>query len=616
MRFKTVFLMAITAALASCTMRSPERQVEKVLSQMSVREKFAQLCMIAMDSRQNENAQALQDSLVREGLGGFIVMDDALLPNVRRMNHLQSLAKLPLMVAVDGEWGPSMRFSEFPFFPRQMQLGALRNEDLVYQMGRAVGEECRIANILINFAPVVDVNINPDNPVIGVRSFGEDKKKVAKMACAYMKGMQDAGIYACAKHFPGHGDTNVDSHRGLPQLDFTRERLDSVELFPFRELIDSGVALVMMGHLLILALDSEVSSVSRPIVTGLLKEELGFDGVVVTDGLGMRGVTAGRTSVEVNLAAYKAGVDILLMPRDVPATLDTLTHMLQTGELDSEELDNKVRKVLMLKQKAGMLERGYTAQTDTFMLKKRLVEASAADTLIQRISRESLTLVCCAEGALPAVPSAKAGAEPRPDVIPPAETGTELRPDALPSAGKKLAYLGYGATWQPRRFIGEGYNNGLAGFDPTSGVTREGTTVLGEILREKGVDVYYLPLETTAAELETMRRRLSVYDSVILGIHDGSSRPKAELIAESGHHDVFREWTASQPLSVVYFGTPYGLRTMDWSAKCSLFLIAYSDNVFNEKSAAEILSAECPALGVLPVSAGPYKCGFGIDTQK
>lgn len=588
MRKTLLFSAMLAMMMASCTSKklAVDTRVDDLLAQMTTREKVAQLITIAMDSRQGESAKALQDSLVKEGIGGFIVMDDQLVPNITRLNHLQELAKIPLIISIDGEWGPSMRFSEFPFFPRQMQLGALASDELVYKMGVAVGEECKLANILIDYAPVADVNINPANPVIGTRSFGEDKVKVAQMASAYMRGMQDAGIYACAKHFPGHGDTNVDSHKGLPVLEFTRERLDSIELYPFRKLIDDGVAFVMMGHLLIPALDSTVSSISKPIVTGLLKEELGFNGVVVTDALGMKGVAAGKKPTDVNLAAYKAGVDIMLMPNDVLGTLDLFTKMVEDGELDAEDLDRRVRKALALKRDAGLLDEGYTAIVDTTAMLQSIADRASDYELIREISRQSMTLVKCDEGALPAV-----------------------------SEQKRVAYLGYGVTWQQRKYLGNGNYNGLSGFDPTSGVTKDDTTVLGETLAERGVDVFYLPSEVSDDALLSMKKNLEDYDAVILGIHDGSARPKTVLIPNSYHSSVFGQWAEEQPLSVVYFGSPYCLNSLTWSDRCELFMIAYSDNVLNEQSVAEILTGQIPAQGVLPVSAGSYKCGFGINTK-
>ena len=246
-----------------------ERQVERTLKKMSTREKVAQLIVSQTDSYIFSAGHALMtDTLVGiEGIGGLLVIQDSLPRYLNRMNELQQMSKIPLIVSIDGEWGPSMRFSEFPFFPQQMQLGALPSDSLIYEMGLAVAEQCKMVNIHINYAPVVDINVNPKNPVIHARSFGEDRDKVTQYGRAYMKGMQDGGIIACSKHFPGHGDTEVDSHKGLPVLPFSRERLDSLELFPFRDQIKHGVEMVMMGHLHIPALDSAVSSISYPIGT-------------------------------------------------------------------------------------------------------------------------------------------------------------------------------------------------------------------------------------------------------------------------------------------------------------------------------------------------------------
>ena len=349
-------IMAIISMMGISCSTVHEKQVEEVLSQMTTRQKVAQLIMVSCDSYNLPAKRLNRDTLVREeGIGGLIIFHDSLPRSIARLNELQSMSRIPLLVSVDGEWGPSMRYSEFPFFPRQMQLGALTSDSLVYQMGLAIAEQCKMVNLHINFAPVVDINTNPKNPVIHTRSFGENKERVTKFASAYMRGMQDGGIFASAKHFPGHGDTDVDSHRSLPILPFSRERLDSLELYPFKSLIDEDVAMVMIGHLFIPSLDTIVSTLSHKVVTKLLKEEMKFDGIVVTDALNMKGVSSTLRPSEVTLAAYKAGVDLLLMPNEVKRSIDMIVAAVESGECSMEDLDNRVRKILRLKAKLGML---------------------------------------------------------------------------------------------------------------------------------------------------------------------------------------------------------------------------------------------------------------------
>ena len=274
-------------AAAACCSGLFAQDIDSLLGTLSRREKIAQLIIEAIDSKEDPALRARQEQWIREGLGGLIVMDDGLVDNIQMVNELQALARIPMIVSIDGEWGAAMRYYEYAAFPRAMQLGALGDETLVEQAGRVIGEELHALKIFVNYAPVIDINNNPKNPVINTRSFGEDREKVARLGAAYVRGMQSAGVWGSAKHFPGHGDTDVDSHKGLPVLTFNRSRLDSLELYPYRRLIDEGVAMIMVGHLSIPALDSTgtPASISKPIVTGLLRNELGYNGIIITDAL-------------------------------------------------------------------------------------------------------------------------------------------------------------------------------------------------------------------------------------------------------------------------------------------------------------------------------------------
>lgn len=570
--------------MISCTTpQSPEdlkvaAQVDSVFSTMTTREKVAQLFIVVTDSQYSGEKLENIHYLVNEGVGGLIVMEDELERSVEHLNSLQTMARIPLLVSVDGEWGPSMRYSEFTFFPRQMQLGAIQDADAIYRMGRAVGEQCLMAGLHIDFAPVVDINTNPANPVIGVRSFGEDRERVAELGSAYARGMQDAGIYACAKHFPGHGDTATDSHKALPILPFDKSRLDSLELYPFKRLIADDVALVMTGHLSVPAIDSLPASISYKVLTGLLREELGYDGIIVTDALQMAGLLQGNDPEEVVLQAFKAGVDILLMPRNARASIDRLCAALESGDISVNELDTKVRKVLALKAKAGMFDEGFSAVIETEGLAQKVMRESD-QALVDELARLSMTLVAN-DGVFPLEPA-------------------------------RTAYLGYGATYQaPLRRMGMG--EGLSGFKARSGINEDGTTVLGNML---GVDAFYLPLEASAAELEAMKARLSDYDQVIVGFHHGGSRPATDIVTDPAHSEIFGRWAKEQSLSGIYFGSPYGMDNMPWHSDFKAFMICYDDNVSNETAAAQIALGLETACGRLPVSAGGLPCGFGLDTE-
>ena len=553
-----------------------ERQVERTLKKMTTREKVAQLIVSQTDSYIFSEGHALMtDTLVGiEGIGGLLIIQDSLPRFLTRMNQLQEMSKIPLLVSIDGEWGPSMRFSEYPFFPQQMQLGALPSDSLIYEMGLAVAEQCKMANIHINYAPVVDINVNPKNPVIHARSFGENRDKVTTYGRAYMKGMQDGGIIACSKHFPGHGDTEVDSHKGLPVLPFSRERLDSLELYPFRDQIKHGVEMVMMGHLHIPALDSAVSSISYPIVTGLLREEMGFDGIIVTDALTMKGVSENMESPEIALAAYKAGVDILLKPGDIIASIDRLEEAMNSGECDIEDLNERVRKTLRMKARFGMLERNYNPIVDTTNISER-VKKPEHIALIQEMAEQSMTLVDNKAGLLPL------------------------------DMNKKIAYVAYNAKHIPMlREYGD--IEGLSGYNPETGMVDSTTLMyqhlLKEAMKQEG-EVHYFALDKKSSDKDIAKvcAQLADYDVVILACHDPRGRSRKDLIAQE-HIKVMEGLVKKHQPILVHYGSPYGLSDLPWRNHLSGVLVAYKDSESNQKAAAKVLTGEIEAVGVLPVS--------------
>lgn len=542
------------------------QDVDALLAAMTRREKIAQIIIVAIDSGESPDARSEHARLVREGLGGIIVMDDGLAPCMQAVNELQSQARIPLLVSIDGEWGASMRFYEYAFFPRAMQLGALNDETLLEQTGQAIGEELREIKIFANYAPVVDVNNNPRNPVINVRSFGEDPERVARLGAAFVRGMQRAGVSGSAKHFPGHGDTDVDSHLGLPVLPFDRARLDSLELYPFRRLIAEGVDMVMVGHLSVPALDATgtPASISKPIVTDLLRREMGFQGIIITDALGMNGVSGqGNAAV----AAYKAGVDILLMPRDPQATIEELDTAFRKGELDPDELDARVRKMLMLKKKAGMLAAGYTPYVDTSGLLLKTVRPKT-DVLIQQLCDRSMTVV--------------RGKLRRPLTL--------FRRMAF-TTRPKVAYVAYNAT------------------------TPESAAFEKELSRHGRVMRFDLPVDATPQQIDSVGALLKGYRKVIVGIHAGdpvprTGGPRRQASIDPERFSRMADWSRKHRLYGVYFGNPYDLDHLNDYNRFKTFIIAYSDTHFNNIAAARALTEYRSAKGTLPVRAGGLPAGW------
>lgn len=369
--------------------RAVKKRIRPYVESMSVRDKVAQLVFVDVYPDRDTAYQSKEDSvIIKEQVGGIILMEGNIEQTAGICNHLQSLVKIPLAVSVDGEFGLGMRISEFRKYPRQGVLAALPDDSLIYEMGSQIAKDMRSMKIDINFAPVVDVNLHPDVNTIGDRSFGPDKRLVADYGSALMRGMQDGGVVACAKHFPGHGDTEVDSHKALPVLKFPMERLDSVELYPFRKLIKDGVDMVMVGHLLVPELDTLPASVSKSVVTDLLRKKMRFNGLIITDALGMEGVLApfGGAYEKAMLAAYKAGVDILLMPGNVSEGIDLIVDYIGDNRQRLKDLDERVSRVLELKDKCGKL-----SKNDDQHIDPSSVDTSSTDALITKIE-EALAL--------------------------------------------------------------------------------------------------------------------------------------------------------------------------------------------------------------------------------
>ena len=330
------------------------RWVDSVYSQMTVDERIGQLFMPVIDGDNTDaNKKKIQNFISSQYVGGFLFSESTPLNQAELTNMAQQNSKVPLMISLDGEWGLSMRLTNTIQFPRNMMLGAIQNDSLLYYYGLEVARQCKLMGIHVNFAPSVDVNSNPANPVIGTRSFGEDPELVARLGIMYAKGLEDGGVMAVAKHFPGHGDTSTDSHKTLPTIAHDRDRLDEVELQPFRKYIKSGFSGLMVGHLNIPALDAKVqpSSLSESIVTGLLQEELGFSGLIFTDGLQMKGVS-GEDNYAVR--ALQAGNDILLGPVSVEKEFNAVKKAVEDGVLTEEQIEAKCKKVLAYKYILGI----------------------------------------------------------------------------------------------------------------------------------------------------------------------------------------------------------------------------------------------------------------------
>jgi len=367
-----------------------ERWVDSVLQTMSVQEKFGQLITVRVYSNKDEAEYAVIDKMIDDcKIGGVLFFQGDIRSQAALTNRWQSKSSVPLFVSIDGETGLGMRLSDAMRFPNAMSIGAVSDEKVIYNAGVEIGKQCRMLGLHINYAPVADVNVNPRNPVIGSRSFGEQPENVAKKAAAFAKGMQSQGVIAVAKHFPGHGDTDTDSHHTLPVINHSRSRLDNIELCPFRQLIQEGVEGVMLGHLNIPALEAKEkpSSLSFDIATKLLQDEMGFKGLIMTDGLDMSGVTQYAKAGAVEVAAFLAGNDILLIPPKPYIALDSLMKAYNNKIITEEELNKRSRKVLYYKALYGLSNYTPINHADIEYV------LNPSSTSIEQIYREAATVL-------------------------------------------------------------------------------------------------------------------------------------------------------------------------------------------------------------------------------
>ncbi|PKV63371.1 beta-glucosidase-like glycosyl hydrolase [Pontibacter ramchanderi] len=351
-------LMSLTPSDSIIVASKEQSWVDSVFASMTPNQRLGQLFMVAAYSNKNEKHFQSIDSLVsRYGIGGIMFMQGGPVRQAQLTNRFQRNARVPMLIALDAEWGLNMRLDSSMHFAKQMTLGALTDDKYVYLMGREIALKMKRMGVHVSFSPVLDVNVNPANPVIGNRSFGETKEEVARRGVAYIKGLQDHGVIAVAKHFPGHGDTDTDSHLTLPVVNHDMKRLSEVELYPFHKSFEAGVMGVMVAHLHMPKIDStknQAATLSKPIVTGILKEKMKYKGLVFTDALNMKGVSSFYKPGEVDLKALMAGNDVLLFPEDVPTAVRKINEAIAAKQIKQEDIDQRVRKILHAKYWAGL----------------------------------------------------------------------------------------------------------------------------------------------------------------------------------------------------------------------------------------------------------------------
>ena len=544
--------------------------VDSLMRVLTPRERVAQLFMVAAYS----NRQAIDDDSVSRlvqqyGVGGLIWFQGGPARQTRLLNRFQGQARVPLLVAMDGEWGAGMRLDSVPKFPFQMALGAVPAADsaLLYDMGREVARQFRRLGMHVNFAPVIDVNNNPLNPVIGFRSFGERPAAVARAGRQYMRGMQEAGILAVAKHFPGHGDVTADSHLALPLVTASRARLDTLELPPFRALINAGVGGVMVAHLHVPALDTTAgpSTLSRPIVQGLLQDELGFKGLVFTDAMNMKGVISQYPPGEADVRALLAGNDILEFSKNVPLALQAVQAALDSGRLARSAVDEHCRRVLALKQWAGL--RRYRPLNPQNLAAD--LNPPHALALAQRLTARSLTLLN----------NQPTGPAPAP--------GTALAP-ALPLrelAGLRLATL-------------------VLGGNPA-----DTTAFQARVADYAPAAHFHLKAAPAAAELPALLARLAPYRTVLLALQGLGRQPSTGFGLTAETTALLAALAAGPGRQVVIsvFGTAYAVARLQ--PLPGAVVLAYQEGPNAQQQSAQVIfgaeAGRSPVVGRLPVSVAP-----------
>ncbi|MDD2192301.1 MAG: glycoside hydrolase family 3 N-terminal domain-containing protein [Bacteroidales bacterium] len=402
--FSILFSSCVTAQVETQPSNLSQKDIfiNNKMKSMSLQDKIGQIIIIASDTKNNAPyVNMISKSIDSLNIGGICFFKGSGDIMLELNKTYSKIAKTPLLFSIDGEWGLGMRMTDGYSFPRQISIGATDNDSLVYEMGKNIALQAKAMGIHLNFAPCVDINQNPKNPVIDSRSFGENKERVAKLSWAYAKGMQDNGVLGSLKHFPGHGDTEVDSHYDLPIINHTKGFIDSIDTYPFRYSIDRGAKMVMIGHLNIPSLISDPklpSSLSKDIIDDYLRKDLKFNGLVITDALNMSGVTKNYTDGEAEVRALMAGVDILLMPKNEYKAVSSILKAIKDKRISEKDIDRKCRKVLELKYDLGLFSE---TKKEISLPSKALI--NEAEEISTQISEKIITLVKNTDNNLPIV---------------------------------------------------------------------------------------------------------------------------------------------------------------------------------------------------------------------
>ena len=552
--------------------------VDSLLSSMTIDEKVGQMLMVKMSgnyiSTQGSEFERLKALIADVKPGGMILLQGDVYETALLLNKLQRLSTFPLLVGADLENGLAMRLRKATWFPSAMAVAATRTPDYAYAIGRATADEARAVGIHQNYAPVVDINTNPDNPIINTRAYGDELGLVDTMSGAFIRGLQDGGVIATLKHFPGHGSAGEDSHVGLPVILFDRKRLDSLELAAFRSGIDSGAMSVMVGHVAVPALDPTPempSSLSRKIVTGILRNEMHFQGLVVTDAMDMaavRGTAPGRAAVK----AIQAGVDLLLMTTGEEDAAHALKDAINKGELSAARIDSSVRRILVAKERLGLF-------------KNRLVDPDKiADhvgtpahwSLARQVARDAITIVRNEKKVIPLRPFG------RKHILSLLLSDTEDNRNEINRQSNPLANEQYG-------------------------------TYFTHLLQRNRIRLETLRLtpESNRMDFDRALRRTKKSDIVVLSLFVKVRSSSGQIGLPKEYRTFVRQLReVRKPMIVIALGNPYLIGEFPHAQG---LLCAYGDAEVTTEAVVDGLFGECSITGKLPVSVGgSYPFGAGL----
>ena len=571
MQFKSLFTALILTLITYIPVKSQNIDppflkymnhpwVDSVMKTLTIDQQIAQCIWIAGYSNSDISHEVEVTDIIRKyGVGGIVFFQGTASKQTELTNFYQKISKVPLIIALDAEWGVGMRLENVSKFPYQMTMGAIKNDSLIYQFGKAVASQFKRLGMQVNFAPVLDINVNAQNPVINYRSFGENRERVTEKGMMYMRGMQDNGILATGKHFPGHGDTNVDSHLDLPLITHARPRLDSIELYPFRKLINGGIGSIMVAHLNLPSLDTTTglpSTLSHVIITGLLKNDLGFKGLIVTDAMNMKGVTKYFKAGEADAKALEAGNDVAEFVTDVEATIRETKNYITQKKLTAEDIAFKCRKVLALKYWSGL--------NKPMIINDQNINSELSPVISKALIR---------------------------DLYASALTVLNNNNDIIPI--KDLSKIKI-ATLSINRAGVSLFQNRIASYFPA--------------------DQYFIdPSDSVASKI--LLKKLSEYDLVIGAVFDLDQRPnmgfgiKPELIS------FLDKLISNNKTIITWFGNPYGIDKVPVLQKAAGLLLAYQENDYTEDISAQIIFGGVGATGTLPVTINnKWPFNYGIMT--